>query len=144
MTKRILYLSDYTICVYDKDFKDIHQFDEQSTEAERVAYLCREPQKPLYCLLDSIYEEYRVVVLPHVFGKDRKNLIQRKTRRLFENKSYTYAVMQGRETFGRRDDKLLFTALNNTEVLESWINTLKINGIPLAGIYSGCFVYIAG
>jgi len=136
MTKRILYLSDHTVCAYSKNLKEIQQFNEESTEDDRVAYLHNESHKPVYCLLDSIYEEYRVVVLPHVFGKDKKNLIERKKRRLFENKTYTYAVTQGRETFGRRDDKMLFTALNNTEILESWINILQINQIPLAGIYS--------
>jgi len=132
----ILYLSDHSIYVYSKNFKEIHQFNQESTEADRVAYLHNEARKPIYCLLDSIHEEYRSVVLPHVFGKDKKNLIARKMRRLFENKSYTYAVTQGRETFGRRDDKMLFTALNNAEVLELWINTLKNNKILLAGIYS--------
>jgi hypothetical protein len=59
-----------------------------------------------------------------------------KKRRLFENAIYTYGVIQGRESQGRRDDLGLFIALNNPNLLQPWLNLIITFKIPLAGIYS--------
>ncbi len=37
---------------------------------------------------------------------------------------------------GRRDDRVLFTALTNPEIIQPWISILLENKTPLAGIYS--------
>ena len=89
-----------------------------------------------YLLVDVVEEEYRQETVPHVFGKDRDAVIERKKARLFRDTPYYYADVQEREKGGRRDDNVLFTALTNPELLQPWIQLLRQNKIPLAGIYS--------
>jgi len=77
-----------------------------------------------------------VISLPHVTGGDRQRLFQHRMKRTFEYTSYTYAVVQGRESQGRGDDRVLFTALSNPELLQPWLSLIQKYKIPLVGIYS--------
>jgi hypothetical protein len=90
----------------------------------------------VYLVVDVVEEEYRQDTVPHVTGRDRRALIDRKLARLYRNTPYQYAAVQGREGEGRRDDRLLLTALTNPEQLDPIIRLLNENKIPLAGIYS--------
>lgn len=89
-----------------------------------------------YLLVDVVEEEFRQDNVPHVFGRDRDAVIERKKARLFRDTPYFHADIQARETGGRRDDKVLFTALTNPDLLKPWLQLLRQNKIPLAGIYS--------
>lgn len=89
-----------------------------------------------YLLVDVVEEEYRQDTVPHVFGRDRDAVIERKKARLFRDTPYFYADIQEREADGRRDDSVLFTALTNPDLLQPWLQLLHQNKIPLAGIYS--------
>ncbi len=99
-------------------------------------YLAQSPGMPVHMLVDVVEEEYRQDTIPHVFGKDRRSLIERKIGRLFRGTTYTHAVAQGRETEGRRDDRLLLTALLNPALVQPWVDVLARHKVPLAGICS--------
>ncbi len=99
-------------------------------------YLEETPDVPVYLLVDIVEEEFRQENVPHVYLADRRTLIARKKNRLFRDSPYVCALMQGRESEGRRDDKVLFTALMNQEILKPWLELLPQHKIPLAGIYS--------
>lgn len=89
-----------------------------------------------YFVVDIVEEEYRQETIPHVFGGDRRAVIKRKKERLFRDTPYFHAEIQGRVEEGRRDDRVLFTALTNQEIIQPWIDILLQNKVPLAGIYS--------
>jgi hypothetical protein len=55
---------------------------------------------------------------------------------LFRTAEYRCALVQGREAQGRRDDKVLFSALTSNDRLAPWINCILENKIPLKGICS--------
>lgn len=99
-------------------------------------YLAEAENTPAYVLIDIIEEEFRQDTIPHVYGSDRDALIKRKQGRLFRDAKYQYAHLQGREEDGRRDDKYLFTALTNNEILEPWLSMLDENKVPVKGILS--------
>jgi len=99
-------------------------------------YLEATPRIPTYFLVDLLEEEYRQETMPHVFGVDRWALISRKKSRLFRDTPYIHVAIQGREDGGRRDDRVMFTALTHPHLLAPWISLLEANGIPLSGIYS--------
>src|SRR5690554_3834743 len=84
-------------------------------------------------LVDLVEEEYRHDTIPHVFGADRAAVIARKKARLFRDTQYFYADIQEREPDGRRDDRVLFMALTNPDLLAPWLDILHANKIPLAG-----------
>ena len=91
---------------------------------------------PIYVLVDIVEEEYRQDVIPHVFGADRKSVLERKFSRLFRGTMYCHAILQGRETEGRKDDKVLLTAITKTDIVAPWIELIERQKIPVAGIYS--------
>lgn len=91
---------------------------------------------PICVLVDIVEEEYRQDTIPHVGGADRKAVLQRKYARLFRGTSYHYALRQGREADGRKDDRVLLTAITRPEIVSSWIDILIEHKVPVAGIYS--------
>lgn len=113
--------------VFDADDIGLLNFDR---------YLRETPKTPVYLLVDIVEEEYRQETVPHVFGTDRRAVIERKQSWVFRGTPYWYAMMQGRETEGRRDDRVLLTAIVNPQVVAPWVRLCSQNKIPLAGIYS--------
>ena len=103
---------------------------------EFALYLTHAPHDPVYLLVDVVEEEFREESIPHVMGNDRRSLIRTRLNRLFRDPTYSYAVVQGRDTDGRRDDQVLFTALIRPDLLSPWIGQIAKHKIPLAGIYS--------
>lgn len=142
MNKRILYLSDFEVICYEisSSTRTITQLQHFANTAEGhelfIQYLQSDMYTPLYCLVDTIQEEFQVVSLPHVTGSDRQKLFQHRMKRTFEYTSYTYAEVQGRESQGRGDDRVLFSALSNPELLQPWLTLIQHHKIPLVGIYS--------
>jgi len=142
MNKRILYLSDFEVISYEvsritRTLSQIQYFPNTPEGHQQfINYLQQDIHTPLYYLVDTIQEEYQVISLPHVTGGDRQRLFQHRMKRTFEYTSYTYAVVQGRESQGRGDDRVLFTALSNPELLQPWLSLIQKYKIPLVGIYS--------
>lgn len=140
MPKRILYLSDYELRAFQTKGKTLTEVLRLKTnskiESEFVNYLTKNIKIPIYWLIDTTQEEYQVSLLPHVLGKDRRDLLAYKMKRLFEKTPYGYGVVQEREKQGRGDDRVLFTALNNPALLQPWLNLITTHKVPLAGIYS--------
>ncbi|ALG66991.1 hypothetical protein [Beggiatoa leptomitoformis] len=143
--KRILYLSDYELIAYQiktQSLDEVGRFNltnpitQQAVQHAFIDYLIADPKTPIYLLIDSTQEEYKPETLPHVFGSDRKALLQRRRERFFEKLTYTYTVIQGREKSGRNDDQVLFTAINNNDFLNPWLDLIQTHKMPLAGIYS--------
>ena len=93
-------------------------------------------QAPLCVLVDVVEEEYRQDSIPHVSATDRRAVLARKYARLFRGTPYHHALAQGRESEGRKDDRVLLTAITRTEVLSPWLTPLLEHKVPVAGIYS--------
>ncbi len=113
--------------VFDADDAGLFQF---------ARYLQESPNSPIYFLVDVVEEEYRQDTIPHVFGADRSAVLKRKQSRLFRGTDYVHVLGQGREAEGRKDDRILFTALTNPDALKPWIGLFERYKVPLAGVYS--------
>lgn len=94
------------------------------------------PQAPLCVLVDVVEEEYRQDTIPHVGALDRRAVLARKYARLFRGTTYHHALRQGREDEGRKDDRVLLTAITRPEVLSPWLAPLEAHRVPVTGIYS--------
>ena len=64
------------------------------------------PPAPVAVLVDVVEEAYRQETVPHVGASDRRAVLERKYARLFRGTPYHHALRQGRETEGRRDDRV--------------------------------------
>ena len=104
--------------------------------AEFERHLAGMAQMPTYLFTDLAEEDFRLDTVPHVGGRDRDAMLARKLSQIFRNTPYRHAVMQGREPDGRRDDRVIYTAITNPEVLRPWVEALERHKVPLEGIYS--------
>ena len=99
-------------------------------------YLAATSEIPFHLLVDLADEEYRQDSIPHVARRDRQALLQRRAARLFKETGYCYYKVTGRESAGRRDDRVFLSALANPGVVRQWTALLDEAGTPLAGICS--------
>ena len=101
------------------------------------ALLHSHPNTPVYLMLDTVEEEYRTEVLPHVRGSARREMLKRKLGQVLRTAPYRATWLQGREQVGgkRKDDLYLFLALISGELLRPYLDHIQRTRAPLAGIY---------
>ena len=90
---------------------------------------------PVHIVVDAIEEDYRFETLPHAFGRDRAEMVNRKLRQHYRNTPYMSATLLGRDEGKRRDDRYLFSALTNPELINDWLQSVVARGLPVGGIY---------
>ena len=91
---------------------------------------------PAYLLVDLIEEDFRQETIPHLFGRNRSALLERKFDQFYRATPFRQATLLQRQKTGRRDDDMLFSALTNPSLIKPWLDTLLAQQTPLAGIYS--------
>ena len=104
--------------------------------AQFARYVERHPNDVTRVIADVVEEEFREETVPHVPVWERRALMRARADRAFRNARYVHSTRLEREPDGRRDDRILFSAITRTEVLDPWIDTMVRHGVPLAGIYS--------
>ncbi|MBC7945953.1 MAG: hypothetical protein H7X91_11980 [Burkholderiales bacterium] len=104
------------------------------------SYLTGFIDTPVYVLADSVEEDVRFETLPHATGGDRAQLIKRKLTQIYRTTPYHVAKLRGRDASKRRDDRFLFAALTNPELIDNWIEVLKLRDMPIAGVYLASMV----
>ena len=81
-----------------ENFEKVGSDDLPLTPLAMVArYLRETPLMPTYLFVDVVEEEFRLDTAPHVVGRDRRALINRKINRLFRSAPYYCAIRQGRD-----------------------------------------------
>ena len=90
---------------------------------------------PVFMMVDAVEEDYRFEMLPHSRGSERGQMVSRKLKQHYRNTPYMGAWLQGRETGKRRDDRYLFSALTNPDILGDWLRLIGAQELPLAAVY---------
>jgi hypothetical protein len=98
-------------------------------------FLAPHPGVPVYFMADVVEEDYRFETLPHAVGGDRGELVQRKLKQHYRNTPYVAAWLLGRDRDKRRDDRYLFSALTNPNLVAPWLQAATVRGMPVAGIF---------
>ena len=137
---RILYLADKSITLFhagrhDADVAGRFTRNEAGYVQLRKA-LAGPDTRPVSLLVDLIEEEFHEEFLPHAYGRDRARLQERHANKLFRATPFRYSRITGRLKEGRRDSRVLFSALTNRDTVEPLLDLLNELCIPLAGIYS--------
>ncbi len=138
--KHLLYLTnERLLSTVWRDGKVLatESFDvDEAGQSAFAVYLKRWAALRVYLLVDLIEEDFRLDTIPHVRGGDRRALLNRKLTQIYRATLYRHALVQGRETTGRRDDRVLYTSVTNSELLSPWLNAIDAARAPLVGIYS--------
>jgi hypothetical protein len=98
-------------------------------------YLAALPDVPAHVMVDAVEEDYRFETLPHAYGSDRVQMATRKLKQHYRNTPYMTAWRLGRETGKRRDDRYLFSALTNPDLVTDWLEAIVARGLPVSGVY---------
>ena len=98
---------------------------------------------PVHIIVDTVEEDFRFETLPHVRGRDRTAMVGRKLKQLYRATPYYSYALQERESGKRRDDRYLFAALTNPDLLVPWLSAIETKGLPVSGIYPLALVSIS-
>ncbi len=101
-----------------------------------ASLLKKYPKATCYLLADLVEEDFRSESVPHVSGKDRKDIVDRKFEQFYRNTPFRHAQTLYREQDGRRDDVTLFSALTNPDLVSPWLDIMLEHEASIAGIYS--------
>jgi hypothetical protein len=137
--KTVLFLSADHFQAYSWEsgkLSDVHYFENDSNGREQFALYLRQHTDPALLLVDVIEEDFRHESVPHLLGANKRALIERKFEQYYRNTLFRQARLLHRQTDGRRDDEMLFSALTNPQRISPWLDTLLSSGTPLIGIYS--------
>lgn len=112
------------------------EFADSPDDRENFAAFLQEVKRPVYLLTDLIEEDFRQETVPHLIGRSRRALLERKFEQFYRGTPFRQATLLQRQKTGRRDDDMLFSALTNPALLKPWLDIMLELQIPLAGIYS--------
>ncbi|MHB0925529.1 MAG: hypothetical protein ACYC1F_03360 [Gallionellaceae bacterium] len=113
-----------------------HEFNNSQEGREDFAAFLQSVKHPVYLLADLIEEDFRQETVPHLTGRSRSALLQRKFEQFYRGTPFHQAALLQRQKTGRRDDDMLFSALTNPALITPWLAIMRAQQIPLAGIYS--------
>jgi hypothetical protein len=109
--------------------------DTEEDQQAFASFLRGAPGVPVYLMADTLDEDYRFETLPHTMGRDRADMVERKLKQLYRSTPFYGANLSARDDGKRRDDRYLFAALTNPEVLNPWLRLLTASGLPVAGVF---------
>src|SRR5215204_1860287 len=101
--------------IYDKTPEDLEAFAEEIRSYKGL---------PVLVVTDLIEENFRYDTVVHVSGGDQTALLKRKMDFAFRNTPYRRSKVIEREKDGRRDDKILLSAISKPESVDVWVNVL--------------------
>ncbi len=138
--ERVFYFSGYRMTVFDWDGSTLigtSEFTPDETGFDEFELLLEQSvTMPARLLVDMIEEDFRRETIPHVNRFDRGALIGRLIDKHYRDEEYVHAKVIGRTSVGRKDDRVLLSALTNTGLLAPWLELLEQYGVRLAGIWS--------
>lgn len=124
-----------------KSLKQFDFFEPVSDDFDRFQMFCETSAKtPCVIITDFIEEDFRTELVVHVTGSDRAALLNRRLNLLFRKSLYRTASVIGREKTGRKDDKVLFTALTKPEIIDPWINRLLNQQVSITSLTSAAYL----
>lgn len=93
-------------------------------------------RRTAWMLADLVEEDFRFETVPHLIGPERSALLARKLEQFYRSTPFRHAEIRERVQEGRRDDRVLFSALTNPGWIALWVELLVHYEIPLRGLYS--------
>ncbi|WP_374474715.1 hypothetical protein [Zoogloea sp.] len=91
-------------------------------------------------LVDVPDEAHHIESLPFVRGRDRRAMLSRRQDHLFGDTPFRSHLSLGRESDGRRDERILFAALTRPASIRPWLQRIVASPCILAEMTSTSFL----
>ncbi len=132
--RTVLYLGNRFQALYETRRKPQRVWQHQGPLAEMDVSQIK--ARHILIIADLIEEEFRLEHIPHLMGPDHRALVARKRRQIFQDEPFVTVTPLGRETQGRRDDLLLFSAIRDSGAFNRCLKKLAEQEIDVQGIWS--------
>ena len=137
---RLLYLDAQNLTVYRWQAGELQHEADFSVEQEGftnfAAYLAKNRKCCFSMLADVVDEGFQIETLPPLRGRDRAALLSRKLAQHFQVTQFVAALSLGRESSGRRDERILLAALTRPQAISTWLAALHQQECRFSGLYS--------
>ena len=145
-TSLILFITENKVIMLlwdGQQLMKLHELQNASESEESFMTMLRaHPRIPVIMVTDLIEESFRQDTVVHVSGSDREALLKRKLDFTFRNTPYRVARITGRQKDGRRDDRILLSALIRPDSISSWVSILIREKREVQAISSTAFMLI--
>jgi hypothetical protein len=134
---RILYLGNDAASVFSTRGTRLATRQEVALDGAGLTWLeswmHSAPDAVTQVIVDVAELEVRLDSVPHLRGSDRDAVLARKLAQAFRATPYRHAEVLGRESEGRRDDRVLLAGITNADVLRPYLDALRRHQVPVAG-----------
>jgi len=113
--------------------------DSESGHRQFREFLASLPISPVTLVIDSPAEDFIIEKVAHVGPMDRKAMLARKLDHHFRGSEYRSAKILGRDTTGRKDDRVLFSSISKEQMIEPWVRILLQEEFPIKSITTPAF-----
>lgn len=141
--KRIILINFEGLAVYGLDngrlMKMATFIDDDVGHDKFRTYIIDESLIQISLVVDSPAEDFIVEKVIHVSPYDRKSFLSRKLDQHFRNIEFRSAKVLGREKSGRRDDRVLFSAITQTRNIDNWVRVMLQEHVSIKSITSPAF-----
>jgi hypothetical protein len=141
--KRIILINFEGLTVYGLDNGRLMRLgifiDDDVGHDKFRTFIIDESLRQVSLIIDSPAEDFIVEKVVHVSPYDRKSFLARKLEQHFRNVEFRSAKVLGREKTGRRDDRVLFSAITQTRNIDNWVRVLLQEQVSIKGITSPAF-----
>lgn len=108
-----------------RKLSDLQTFRNDPDDQDQFVETIRKYREyPVIIIADLIDENFRHDTIVHVGGKDREALLKRKLDFAFRNTRYRIGIVTGRNPDGRKDDRILLSAINKPDRIDIWAKLL--------------------
>lgn len=120
------------------------RFEGESGPAGFAAWLQTQPADTAFSLLIDLPDEaFQLETLPFVRGTDRQRLLARRQEQLFPDNPCVTHLSLGRDSGGRRDERVLIAAITRPAAVTAWLSPLESAGCVIGGVLSVPFLTMA-
>lgn len=141
--KRIILINFEGLAVYGLDNNRLMKLatfiDDDVGHDKFRTYIIDESLTQISLVVDSPAEDFIVEKVVHVSPYDRKSFLNRKLDQHFRNVEFRSAKVLGREKSGRRDDRILFSAITQSRNIDNWIRVMLQEQVSIKSITSPAF-----
>ena len=136
----LMYYNRVEVYLWTKKSLELVRECSQEPDEGFTEFLQQYKGNPVLIVTDYLEESFRHDTGVHVQGSDRSALLERKLNYSFRNTPYRSASIIGRELEGRKDDKILLSALTKPEMLEPWVSLLLENRMYIQSLTSVAYL----